>query len=123
MSAHYNPTAERLGNFRISTPKSTMTLGMHTIKKIFHNSSSVEKLPYVKKTFDGFTYEKKPVGTWVDQIPPWTTLAKCKGTCKVNMDQCTTGLRFSHGALIRKPTDIMGNHRLLLTSFERKRCA
>eukprot|EP00959_Pyramimonas_sp_CCMP1952_P083751 1751318-Pyramimonas_sp.AAC.1 len=39
---------------------------------------------------------EQPVGTWVDQIPPWTTLAKCWGTCKVNMDQCTTCLRDSH---------------------------
>eukprot|EP00959_Pyramimonas_sp_CCMP1952_P092191 1929602-Pyramimonas_sp.AAC.1 len=58
----------------------------------------------------------------MDQISPWTTLAKSKGTCKVNVDQCATGLLDSHGALIRKPTEIMANHRLLLTPFERKRC-
>eukprot|EP00959_Pyramimonas_sp_CCMP1952_P051661 1079668-Pyramimonas_sp.AAC.1 len=25
---------------------------------------------------------EQPVGTWVNQIPPWTTLAKSNGTCK-----------------------------------------
>eukprot|EP00959_Pyramimonas_sp_CCMP1952_P102315 2140319-Pyramimonas_sp.AAC.1 len=40
---------------------------------------------------------EQPVGTWVDQIPPLTALAKCTGTCKVNLDQRTTGLRDSHG--------------------------
>eukprot|EP00959_Pyramimonas_sp_CCMP1952_P406324 8515941-Pyramimonas_sp.AAC.1 len=39
------------------------------------------------------------------------------------MDQCTTSLRDSHGVLTRKPTEIMANHRLLLTPFERRRCA
>eukprot|EP00959_Pyramimonas_sp_CCMP1952_P460440 9479870-Pyramimonas_sp.AAC.1 len=39
------------------------------------------------------------------------------------MGQCTTGLRDSHGVLIRKPTDIMANHCLLFTPFERRRCA
>eukprot|EP00959_Pyramimonas_sp_CCMP1952_P316620 6627128-Pyramimonas_sp.AAC.1 len=33
---------------------------------------------------------EQPVGTWVDQIPPWTKLATC------NLDQRTTGLRDSH---------------------------
>eukprot|EP00959_Pyramimonas_sp_CCMP1952_P133752 2797046-Pyramimonas_sp.AAC.1 len=70
-----------------------------------------------------FYLGEQPVGTRVDQIPPCATLAKSKGTCKVNMDQCTTGLRDSHGVLIRKPTEIMANHRLLLTPFERKRCS
>eukprot|EP00959_Pyramimonas_sp_CCMP1952_P342012 7164889-Pyramimonas_sp.AAC.1 len=28
------------------------------------------------------TFCGKPVGTWVDQIPPWTTLANSTGTCK-----------------------------------------
>eukprot|EP00959_Pyramimonas_sp_CCMP1952_P038358 802406-Pyramimonas_sp.AAC.1 len=27
-----------------------------------------------------FYLREQPVGTWVDQTPPWTTLAKCKGT-------------------------------------------
>eukprot|EP00959_Pyramimonas_sp_CCMP1952_P400371 8388856-Pyramimonas_sp.AAC.1 len=40
-----------------------------------------------------FYLREQPVGTWVDQIPPWTTLATCKGTCKVDVDPCTTGLR------------------------------
>eukprot|EP00959_Pyramimonas_sp_CCMP1952_P264337 5527916-Pyramimonas_sp.AAC.1 len=66
---------------------------------------------------------EQAVGIWVDQIPPWTTLATCKGTCTVNMDQWTTSSRDSHGVPIRKPTEIMANHRLLLTSFERRRCA
>eukprot|EP00959_Pyramimonas_sp_CCMP1952_P132136 2762840-Pyramimonas_sp.AAC.1 len=44
-----------------------------------------------------FCLREQPVGTRVDQIPPWTTLANGKGTCKVHMDQCTTGLRDSHG--------------------------
>eukprot|EP00959_Pyramimonas_sp_CCMP1952_P206711 4322924-Pyramimonas_sp.AAC.1 len=60
------------------------------------------------------------VGTWVDQIPPWTTLAKCQGTSKMNTDQCTTGLRDPHGVLIREPTKIIANDRLLPTPFERK---
>eukprot|EP00959_Pyramimonas_sp_CCMP1952_P217960 4558517-Pyramimonas_sp.AAC.1 len=25
---------------------------------------------------------QQSVGIWVDQIPPWSTLATCKGTCK-----------------------------------------
>eukprot|EP00959_Pyramimonas_sp_CCMP1952_P398748 8355344-Pyramimonas_sp.AAC.1 len=29
-----------------------------------------------------FYLREQPVSTWVDQIPPWTTLAKSKGTCK-----------------------------------------
>eukprot|EP00959_Pyramimonas_sp_CCMP1952_P197361 4127322-Pyramimonas_sp.AAC.1 len=62
-----------------------------------------------------FYLREQPVGPWVDQIPPWTTLAKSKGTCNVNIDQCTTGLRDSHGVLLRKPIEIMANHRLLLT--------
>eukprot|EP00959_Pyramimonas_sp_CCMP1952_P259134 5417433-Pyramimonas_sp.AAC.1 len=121
MLSYYN-TAERLDYLPISNRTSTMTLGMNTKKKIFRISSDVEKLPYVKTTFDGFYSREQPVGTWVDQAPPWTTLATCKGTCKVNMDQCTTGLRDSHGVLIRKPTEITANHRLLITLFERKRC-
>eukprot|EP00959_Pyramimonas_sp_CCMP1952_P104516 2184656-Pyramimonas_sp.AAC.1 len=28
-----------------------------------------------------FDLREQPVGTWVDQIPPWTTLANRKGTC------------------------------------------
>eukprot|EP00959_Pyramimonas_sp_CCMP1952_P048698 1017136-Pyramimonas_sp.AAC.2 len=67
-----------------------------------------------------FYLREQPVGTWVDQIPPWTPLAKCKGACKMNMDQCTTGLRDSHGVLIRKPTEIMANHLFLLTPFSAK---
>eukprot|EP00959_Pyramimonas_sp_CCMP1952_P441825 9249410-Pyramimonas_sp.AAC.1 len=39
------------------------------------------------------------------------------------MDQSTIGLRGSHGVLIRKPIEVMVNHRLLLTHFERRRCA
>eukprot|EP00959_Pyramimonas_sp_CCMP1952_P179054 3743111-Pyramimonas_sp.AAC.1 len=27
-------------------------------------------------------YDTWHVGTWVDQIPPWTPLAKFKGTCR-----------------------------------------
>eukprot|EP00959_Pyramimonas_sp_CCMP1952_P432214 9051184-Pyramimonas_sp.AAC.1 len=38
------------------------------------------------------------------------------------MEQCTTGLRDSHGVLRREPIEIMANHRLVLTPFERKRC-
>eukprot|EP00959_Pyramimonas_sp_CCMP1952_P041212 862039-Pyramimonas_sp.AAC.1 len=38
------------------------------------------------------------------------------------MDQFTTGLRDSHGVLLRKPTEIMANHRLLFTPFELRRC-
>eukprot|EP00959_Pyramimonas_sp_CCMP1952_P393989 8255351-Pyramimonas_sp.AAC.1 len=38
------------------------------------------------------------------------------------MDQCTTGLRDSHGVPIRMPTAIVANHRLLFTLLERKRC-
>eukprot|EP00959_Pyramimonas_sp_CCMP1952_P399034 8361481-Pyramimonas_sp.AAC.1 len=57
-----------------------------------------------------FYLREQPVGTWVDQLPPWTTLAKSRGTCKVNVGQCTTGLRDSHGALIRRSTEIMANH-------------
>eukprot|EP00959_Pyramimonas_sp_CCMP1952_P289711 6059194-Pyramimonas_sp.AAC.1 len=67
-----------------------------------------------------FCLRERPVGTWVDQKPPWTTLAKSKGTCKVNVDQCTTGLRDPHGVLIRMPSELMANHRLVLTLFERK---
>eukprot|EP00959_Pyramimonas_sp_CCMP1952_P026467 555207-Pyramimonas_sp.AAC.1 len=69
-----------------------------------------------------FFLREQPVRTWVDQMPPWTTLAKSKGICKVNMGPCTTGSRDSHRVLLRKPTEIMANHRLLLTPFERKRC-
>eukprot|EP00959_Pyramimonas_sp_CCMP1952_P381351 7990798-Pyramimonas_sp.AAC.1 len=29
-----------------------------------------------------FYLREQPVGTWVDQIPPWITLANSKGTCK-----------------------------------------
>eukprot|EP00959_Pyramimonas_sp_CCMP1952_P388589 8142425-Pyramimonas_sp.AAC.1 len=86
-----------------------------------------EDLPHIKfcgrvairqKDPRGFCSREQPVGTWVDQIPPWTTLATCKGTCNMNMDQ-----RDSHGVLVRKPTEIMANRRLLLTPFERRRCA
>eukprot|EP00959_Pyramimonas_sp_CCMP1952_P087280 1826053-Pyramimonas_sp.AAC.1 len=59
----------------------------------------------------------------VGQKPPWTTLANCKGTCKLNMDQGTSGLHDSQGVSTRKPTHVMANHRLLLTPFERRRCA
>eukprot|EP00959_Pyramimonas_sp_CCMP1952_P072370 1511591-Pyramimonas_sp.AAC.1 len=47
-----------------------------------------------------FYLQEQPVGIWVDQIPLWTTLAKRKGTCKVNLDQYTTRLRDSHGVLL-----------------------
>eukprot|EP00959_Pyramimonas_sp_CCMP1952_P181935 3804208-Pyramimonas_sp.AAC.1 len=30
-----------------------------------------------------FYSREQPVGTWVDQMPPWTTLASSKGTCRV----------------------------------------
>eukprot|EP00959_Pyramimonas_sp_CCMP1952_P090543 1895459-Pyramimonas_sp.AAC.1 len=66
MLSCYNPTAERLDYLPISTPKSIMTLGMNTIKKIFHISSSVDKLPYVTTTFDSFICENNQ---WV---PGWT---------------------------------------------------
>eukprot|EP00959_Pyramimonas_sp_CCMP1952_P454396 9469834-Pyramimonas_sp.AAC.1 len=72
---------------------------------------------------DGCTYEINQRGYLVEQIPPWTTFAKCMGTFKVNMDQCTTGPRDSHVVLMRKPTEIMANHRLLLAPVERKRRA
>eukprot|EP00959_Pyramimonas_sp_CCMP1952_P136827 2863226-Pyramimonas_sp.AAC.1 len=29
-----------------------------------------------------FLLREQPVGAWVDQISPWTTLATSKGTCK-----------------------------------------
>eukprot|EP00959_Pyramimonas_sp_CCMP1952_P167930 3509342-Pyramimonas_sp.AAC.1 len=64
-----------------------------------------------------FYLREQPVGTRVDQIPPWTTLANSKGIFKVSMAQCTTGLRDSHGVLMRKPTEVMANHRLLLAPF------
>eukprot|EP00959_Pyramimonas_sp_CCMP1952_P306566 6415933-Pyramimonas_sp.AAC.1 len=41
----------------------------------------------------------------------------------MNMDQYTTGPRDSHGVLIRKPTEIMANHRFQFSSLERRRCA
>eukprot|EP00959_Pyramimonas_sp_CCMP1952_P133038 2781332-Pyramimonas_sp.AAC.1 len=79
----------------------------------------IEDLPHIKfcgkvavrqNDIRRFYLREQPVGTWVDQIPPWTTFAKDKGTCKVNVDQCATGLGDSHGVLIRKPTEIMANH-------------
>eukprot|EP00959_Pyramimonas_sp_CCMP1952_P407377 8537962-Pyramimonas_sp.AAC.1 len=36
---------------------------------------------------------EQPVGTWADQIPPRTILAKSEGTRKISIDQCTPGLR------------------------------
>eukprot|EP00959_Pyramimonas_sp_CCMP1952_P357414 7484270-Pyramimonas_sp.AAC.1 len=65
---------------------------------------------------------ERPVGTWVDEIPSWITLAQREGICKISMDQCTTGLRDFHGVLIRGPFEIMANRRLLLTPFESKLC-
>eukprot|EP00959_Pyramimonas_sp_CCMP1952_P334076 6996386-Pyramimonas_sp.AAC.1 len=57
MLSCYNPDAERVGYLHISIPKSTLILGMHTTEKIFHASSSVARLPDVRTTFDGCTYE------------------------------------------------------------------
>eukprot|EP00959_Pyramimonas_sp_CCMP1952_P385727 8083902-Pyramimonas_sp.AAC.1 len=80
-----------------------MTRGMDTTKKTFHIPSVVGKLVTIRQNdLRRFYLREQPVGTWVGQIPPWTTLATCKGTCKVTMDQCTTGLRDSHGVLMRE---------------------
>eukprot|EP00959_Pyramimonas_sp_CCMP1952_P432360 9053847-Pyramimonas_sp.AAC.1 len=57
MLSYYSPPAERLVYLQNSTPKSTLILGMNTTNKIFHISSSAERLPCVITTFDGFTYE------------------------------------------------------------------
>eukprot|EP00959_Pyramimonas_sp_CCMP1952_P163072 3408936-Pyramimonas_sp.AAC.2 len=100
-----------------------MILGMNTTAKIFRISSFCGKFATRQNDLRRFYLREQPAGTWVDQMPPWTTLAKCKGICKVNMDQCTTGLRDFHGVLIRKPTKVMAKHRLLFTLFERRRCA
>eukprot|EP00959_Pyramimonas_sp_CCMP1952_P099702 2084717-Pyramimonas_sp.AAC.1 len=90
-----------------------------------------EDLPHIKFCGRGavrqndlrrFYLREQLVGTWVDEIAPWTRLAKCEGICKVNMGQCTTDFRDPHGVFIRKPIEIMANRRLLLTPFERKRC-
>eukprot|EP00959_Pyramimonas_sp_CCMP1952_P037432 783363-Pyramimonas_sp.AAC.2 len=78
-----------------------------------------ERQNYVRR----FYLREQPVRTWVDRIAPWATMAKSKGTGKVNVDQCTTGLRDSHGVLIRKLARIMANHRLLFTPFELERCS
>eukprot|EP00959_Pyramimonas_sp_CCMP1952_P224601 4696402-Pyramimonas_sp.AAC.1 len=83
----------------------------------------VVRFLYVRMIFDGFICEKNQwVLGWVRYYHGrhWPN---SMGTCKVNMDQCTTGLRDSHGVVIRKPTEIMANHRLLPTPFERRRCA
>eukprot|EP00959_Pyramimonas_sp_CCMP1952_P156497 3272953-Pyramimonas_sp.AAC.2 len=80
----------------------TTTPGMNTVKKIYHISSHMGRWPH---------------------IPPWTTSSKRTGTCKVNVGECSTGLRDSHGVLMRKPSEIRANHRLLLTPFGRKRCS
>eukprot|EP00959_Pyramimonas_sp_CCMP1952_P388185 8134618-Pyramimonas_sp.AAC.1 len=53
-------------------------------------------------------------------MPPLTTLATCKGTCKVNMDHCTTGSHDPQGVLIRKPTGIVANHRFYLHLLNEK---
>eukprot|EP00959_Pyramimonas_sp_CCMP1952_P017552 372474-Pyramimonas_sp.AAC.1 len=91
-----------------------------------------EDLPHIKfcgevalrqNALRRFYLREQAVGTWVDQIPPWIPLAKFKGTCKMKMDQCTTGLRGSHGVVVRKPTEIMANHRLLLIPLDRRRRA
>eukprot|EP00959_Pyramimonas_sp_CCMP1952_P209830 4390349-Pyramimonas_sp.AAC.1 len=37
------------------------------------------------------------------------------------MDQRTTGLRDPRGVLIRKPIELLANHRLLLSPFENER--
>eukprot|EP00959_Pyramimonas_sp_CCMP1952_P143314 3000238-Pyramimonas_sp.AAC.1 len=65
----------------------------------------------------------RTISGYLDQMPPWTTLATCKSSCKANVDQCITSLRDSHGVLIRQPTETMANHRLLLALPERRRCA
>eukprot|EP00959_Pyramimonas_sp_CCMP1952_P313800 6568698-Pyramimonas_sp.AAC.1 len=54
------PLAERPDYRRASTPKSTMTRGVNTIKRTFHISSCVGKLPCASGTFDGSIYENNP---------------------------------------------------------------
>eukprot|EP00959_Pyramimonas_sp_CCMP1952_P431005 9026945-Pyramimonas_sp.AAC.1 len=61
-----------------------------------------------------------PAGARRGEIPPWTTLSKREGTRRANVGQCTAGLRASHGVLIRSLIEIVVNHRLLRTPFERK---
>eukprot|EP00959_Pyramimonas_sp_CCMP1952_P232715 4863502-Pyramimonas_sp.AAC.1 len=78
-------------------PRLTTTPGMHTIKRIEHISNLCGKVAVRQNDIRRFYFREQPVGTRVDQIPPWTTLVKSKGTCKANMDQCATGLRDSHG--------------------------
>eukprot|EP00959_Pyramimonas_sp_CCMP1952_P253973 5305825-Pyramimonas_sp.AAC.1 len=81
--SYYTPTAERLDYLHVLTPKSTTILDMNTTEKIFHISSSVEKLSCVRTTFDDFTHENNQwVFGWVryHHGPHWPhamALARC----------------------------------------------
>ena len=71
----------------------------------------------------GFFLREQPSGTWIDEIPPWTALAKRKVTRKAIMDQCCTGLCDSYGTPIKKPTEMMANYEAILQPFRSQVCA
>ena len=65
------------------------------------NAHHQEDLPHIKfcgkvallqDDLHRFFLREQPRGTWIDEIPPWSTLAERKVTCKAIMDQCCTGL-------------------------------
>eukprot|EP00959_Pyramimonas_sp_CCMP1952_P249757 5221400-Pyramimonas_sp.AAC.1 len=98
MLSYYNPAAERLACLPISMLRLITTPGTNIIRMIYHASSSVGRYRHGLR--------------W----PAARALAKYM---RINVLQAyATPI----GVLIRKPTEIMANHRLLLTPFERKRC-
>eukprot|EP00959_Pyramimonas_sp_CCMP1952_P299119 6256921-Pyramimonas_sp.AAC.1 len=90
-------------NCRRTWPPSYFNTKVNYVTRHEHHKEDLPRIKYCGRAavrqddLRRFYLREQPVGTWVDEIPPWTTLAKREDTRKVNMDQCTTGLRDSHG--------------------------
>ena len=58
----------------------------------------------------------------MDQIEPWTKLAKRPSMVKANIDQRATGLTTTDGLYIKKPTELRANDLMLLQPFKKFKC-
>ena len=69
-----------------------------------------------------FFLREQPVGTWIDEIKPWTQVHSDPTVVKVNMDQCMAGAKDDDGCPVKKPTEWTANSRILLLPMEKFKC-
>ena len=69
-----------------------------------------------------FFLREQPVRTWIDQIPPWTTVIKHASVVTQTMDQCMTGAKDEWDQPVMKPTEWTANSETLVAPMRRYFC-